>query len=309
MRSGTFKSSWTIALAALVLSAGAFACLAFTDDIARLTKYEILNERALGMVDTALKDDMKTFMAVSGVKAGMAVFEGSRVEAGMGIGLNIEAGDIIQPVYDYIDFIWKALLYALMVLGFYKLLLETGILAIGIKVFGVGLLLYGLACLTRRRREVLQRWGRTLLLLGLLFAYTAPLALLGTHYLSTQYTATLKDKHFAQIEAFQTEFEGFKDKTLALKDQISLLRPDKSLGDVRAAFSGMADSLAASSRASLLAFLYYILIVLFELLFLPFLSAFLLYKFLHVALDEVFAFGLSRHRESERSIPATIAEG
>lgn len=306
MPSGAPKASWTLVAAALVWSAAAILCLAFTDDVARLTKYDTLNARALGMVDEALKDDMKTFMAVSGVKAGMAVFEGSRIEAGMGIGLDVEAGDIIQPVYDYIDFIWKILLYALMVLGFYKLLLETGILAVGIKVCGVGLLFYGMAYLMGRRRDSFRRWGRAMLLLGLLFAYTAPLALLGTHYLSTRYTTTLKNKHFAQIEAFQLEFEGFKNKTLALKDQFSLLRPDKSMGDIRAAFSGMADSLAASSRASLLAFLYYILIVIFELLFLPFLSAFVLYKFVHVALDEIFVFGFSRRRGHVKDLPAAV---
>lgn len=290
----TVKANWAAIFAALTGTAAAILCLVFTDDVARITRYDELNSHTLAMVDKTLVDDMKTFMAVSGVKAGMAVFEGSRIEAGMGVGLDIEAGDIVQPVYDYIDFVWKMLLYALMVLGFYKLLLETGILAIGIKIVGAGIFAYGVGWLVGERRNLLQRWGRTFVLLGLLFAYTVPVALLGTHYLSMRYTATLKNKHYGQIEAFRVEFEGFKDKTIALKDEFSVFRPGKSMEDIRVAFADMANSLAASSKASLLAFLYYILIVLFELLFLPFLSAFLLYKFLHVALDEVFAIGLSQ---------------
>ena len=137
------------------------------------------------------------------------------------------------------------------------------------------------------------------MLLGVLIAYVVPAALWGTHVISSHYTDRLKAKHLAQIETFKQEFNDFKTQSLSLKDRFSVFSPSKSVDEMRTVFSGMASSLAASSRASVMAFLYYVLIVCFELIFLPFLSAFILYKVLQAAIDEAFgvAMGRRRHRE------------
>jgi len=290
---------------ALAALAAAAACLLSTDTVERLTGYDTLTSATTEMVDASLVRDMKTFLAVSTIKAGMAVFEGSTIEAGLGIGVEVEAGDVIQPVYDYIDFAWRMLVYALLVLGFYKLLFETGILAIGLQILGLGLLMWGLGRFLSARRDTLRRWGRAFVLLGVLVAYLVPAALWGTHYLSSHYTQRLKDKQYAQIVDFQREFEVFKEQSLSLKDKVSVLRPGESADQVRLAFARMADSLAASTRASLFAFLYYVLIIVFELLFLPFLSAFLMYKFAHAALDELFGARVSRRQEQDAAASAS----
>ena len=46
------------------------------------------------------------FLVLSGIKSGLAVIEGSEV----GIGFNLEIGDIVQSVYDYVDIAWKTAL-------------------------------------------------------------------------------------------------------------------------------------------------------------------------------------------------------
>ncbi|MCH7549547.1 MAG: hypothetical protein IH969_08455, partial [Candidatus Krumholzibacteriota bacterium] len=72
-------------------------------------------------LDDTLERDMVTFLLITAVKASLAMIEGSNV----GVGFELQVGDIVQPAYDYVDFFWRAFLYAFMVLGFYKLLLET----------------------------------------------------------------------------------------------------------------------------------------------------------------------------------------
>jgi hypothetical protein len=287
------RARWFLGLVAA--AAGLVALLA-TDQTAQWTRYDVLSNVTADMLDANIGRDMKTFMAVSGIKAGMAIMTGSTIEAGVGASLEFEVGDAIQPVYDYVDFVWKMLLYALMVLGFYKLLLETGILAIGIKIAGIGLLMWGLSAFVAPRREPLRRWGRAFVLFGLLIACVVPASLWGTQQLSQSYTERLKAKQYTQIEQFQREFDRFRNGAVALKDKLSVFKPAESFDEVKVAFARMSDSLMASSRASLMAFLYYILILLFELLFLPFLSAFMLYKFLQAALDELFGTGMARRR-------------
>lgn len=46
------------------------------------------------------------FLVLSGIKSGLAVLEGSEV----GIGFNLEIGDIVQSVYDYVDIAWQTAL-------------------------------------------------------------------------------------------------------------------------------------------------------------------------------------------------------
>ncbi len=46
------------------------------------------------------------FLVLSGIKSGLAIIEGSEV----GIGFNLEIGDIVQSVYDYVDVAWKTAL-------------------------------------------------------------------------------------------------------------------------------------------------------------------------------------------------------
>ncbi len=57
-------------------------------------------------LDDAFDKSLTGFLLLSSIKSGLAVVEGSQV----GIGFNLELGDIVQPVYDYVDIAWKAAL-------------------------------------------------------------------------------------------------------------------------------------------------------------------------------------------------------
>jgi hypothetical protein len=61
------------------------------------------NDRYL---DEAFQKSMSGFLLLSSIKSGLAVVEGSSV----GVGFSLELGDVVQPVYDYVDTAWKAAL-------------------------------------------------------------------------------------------------------------------------------------------------------------------------------------------------------
>jgi len=61
------------------------------------------------------------FLVLSGIKSGMAVIEGSEV----GIGFNLEIGDIVQAVYDYVDIAWKTALAGGTILLITRMSLEA----------------------------------------------------------------------------------------------------------------------------------------------------------------------------------------
>jgi len=93
-------------LAAALIIAMGLSVTGFLDrglDMCGLGYLSRVNDRYL---DTAFQKSMSGFMLLSSVKSGLAVVEGSEV----GVGFSLELGDVVQPVYDYVDMAWKAAL-------------------------------------------------------------------------------------------------------------------------------------------------------------------------------------------------------
>lgn len=266
---------------ALILAVVGMLAVALPHEVAVATGQGALNSRGAVLIDDSLETNQNTFLAVSGIKAALAIIEGSTI----GVGVEVQVGDLIQPAYDYVDFFWNVFLYSLIVLASYKLFLETGMLELGVVLFGIGAILYAVGLLTPPRETTMPSVGRRCMLLGILVAYVAPAALLLTQSLSERYTTELKRVHHQSITEYQRELNRAQREFINLRTQLSLLSPGESLEEVRAGVIRIAQSAAESFRLSLLAFLYYSLLIVFDLLFFPFVSAWLLFKLAQVALD------------------------
>lgn len=266
---------------AVTLFAIGLACLLSTETVGHVTGFDALVVKSEGLVDANLDRNLTTFLTISGIKAAMALIEGSSV----GVGFSLQLGDVIQPAYDYVHFFWKIFLYAFVILGIYKLVLETGMLSLGISIFGVGALLIGVGLLTPKSEKTFNNFGRRFLLIGILAAYIVPLSLILTQFLSDRYTVAFEAKQLEQIETFNAELDKAKSDFVAIRERISLLSPGESLAEMRAGLLAIAGSVTESFRQCLMAFLYFVLLLLFDLLFFPMLSAFVLYKFAQFAID------------------------
>ncbi|NNG00723.1 MAG: hypothetical protein HKM93_15160 [Desulfobacteraceae bacterium] len=72
-------------------------------DIAGL---KLLDETNAIYLEDAFDKALAGFLLLSAIKSGLAVVEGSEV----GVGFNLELGDVVQPFYDYVDIAWTAAL-------------------------------------------------------------------------------------------------------------------------------------------------------------------------------------------------------
>lgn len=86
-------------LAALVLAAGEVVDRGL--GWCGLSHLERVNGQYL---DSAFDSALAGFLILSGIKSGLSIVEGSSV----GIGVNVQLGDVVQPVYDYVDIAWRA---------------------------------------------------------------------------------------------------------------------------------------------------------------------------------------------------------
>lgn len=262
-----------------MLSLAGLLCFLAPSLIDGVTLRATMTDSAQGLLSEALDRNLSTFVTVSAVKALIALIEGSSV----GIGFDLEVGDIVQPAYDYVDFIWKVFLYAFMILGFYQLLLDSGLLDIGRFLLGAGLICFGVSLLPWERGVMLRPWARPLLLFGVLIAYVVPASLLSADYVSTKYLLRLKASNEEEIDTLKVKLEAATDDLFALRDEVSLFRPGESLDAIKTQTAATASQVSEIVWEGMQEFMYFVLIVLAELLVLPFLSAFVLYKLLAAA--------------------------
>ncbi|MFP6583169.1 MAG: hypothetical protein VCD00_11535 [Candidatus Hydrogenedentota bacterium] len=261
-----------VVLATLLIVAG-LAILIAQPTIARITGFDALTESSLALIDESMLDNQKTFLVFSAIKASLALIEGSTV----GVGIEVQVGDLIQPAYDYVDFFWKVFLYAFVILGSYKILLETGLLTLGFPLIGIGCLIMATSVAFPTTKWNATLLARNLMLIGLLVCYVLPLSLLATDELSVRYVDELKEQHRESISQFNTQLESTQDKFLAVKGEISILKPAESIDRVQNAMVVLMQSIAETFQLTLMSFMYFVLIVLFELLVLPLSTALVLY--------------------------------
>jgi len=102
--------------ACIVVSATGIANLGL--NAAGLGRLRTSNDRYL---QGAFNKTLKTFAVLSAVKVGLAVVQGSDV----GIGFNLEVGDVVQSAYDYVDVAWRTVLGCAAVLLGTRYLLQA----------------------------------------------------------------------------------------------------------------------------------------------------------------------------------------
>jgi hypothetical protein len=240
-----------------------------------------LSNNALELVDEGMESNQKTFLIFSAIKGTLAVIEGSTV----GVGFEVEVGDLIQPVYDYVDYFWNIFLVSFVVMGFYKVLLDTELFLIGYPIMGMGLMTLAVSGMLHGRRWNAAGLARKFILLGLLMIYALPISLMASREISDAYVSKLKTEEWAHIEAFHAGLYEAKTEFIKLKEEISIFNPGDSMDKVKDGMITLVDSVKKTFETVLLSFMYYVLIILFEILILPFCTAFLIYLFARRLLD------------------------
>ena len=112
-----FKS---IAMLVLLLAA-VFTATGHLDLLVNTCGGAVLSDSNRAYLDESFDRSMKGFLVLSAIKGGLAVLEGSEV----GVGFNLEVGDIVQSVYDYVDVAWKTALAGGTILLLIQLILQT----------------------------------------------------------------------------------------------------------------------------------------------------------------------------------------
>ncbi len=170
-----------------------------------LSRLETANAAYL---EKARQRTLSGFLLLSAIKSSLAMLEGSTV----GIGFNLQVGDLVQSVYDYVDIAWKAVLAGGTALVILKLLLQVldmldhWILAL--------LLATSLATLAIGWWLPYQDWLRRILrsaafacgLLCLAFYLLVPATLAGAMAVSDSITRPMIESAYRELDQLKQDF-------------------------------------------------------------------------------------------------------
>jgi hypothetical protein len=200
------------------------------------------------------------FLILSGIKSGLAVIEGSEV----GVGFNLQLGDIVQSVYDYVDISWKTVLAGGTVLLLTRLMLQTVNL---IDHWSLSMLFFVLLALLISRgffpayttiSGLFKEISLFFAVLATVFYFVLPFSISGAAFLSKAITQPLiqeSQKGFANIkeaismehlsQKFFPENDAEKNSILSKLDiRAKMEKIKKRLNDMGTYFKGKTEEIA-----------------------------------------------------------------
>lgn len=209
---------WFIIVALLsgaVLSAGGY-----TDRALNWCGITYMSDANTDYLDDAFNKSLAGFLLLSSMKSGLAVVEGSEV----GVGFNLELGDIVQPVYDYVDIAWKAALAGGSIIVGMQLALQGITLIDHWTLAGLLLLLsigYATQCILPQwigLHKGLKEAVRFATTLTLAFYLLLPLSVAGAAALSHHITGPMIEKAHEELKRINKEISPQSMDQEALTD-------------------------------------------------------------------------------------------
>jgi len=208
-------------LLGLVAIAMILTVIGYTDTLIQGAGMGLVTDSNRDYLTDAFDRSLVGFLILSGIKSGLAIIEGSEV----GIGFNLEIGDIVQSVYDYVDVAWKTALAGGVILLMTRFCLDAVALVdhwflilmlLGISVYWV--LAWYLPQMKRFNR-VARESVIFLAVVSLTLYIVLPIAITGASFLSRSITQPL-------IEATQDEFQEINQAFSPQRMHTSLFPPE-----------------------------------------------------------------------------------
>ena len=191
----------------VLLSAAFFTASGHMDRLINTCGGAVLSDANRTYLDESFDRSMKGFLVLSAIKSGLAVLEGSEV----GIGFNLEVGDIVQSIYDYVDVAWKTALAGGTILLLIQLILQTIqlfdhwclflLLLIALSLFSLSWFFPG----RKRLNRILKECLLFVSVLTVALYIILPVSIAGAAFLSKQITRPLVEEAQQGFESLQQD--------------------------------------------------------------------------------------------------------
>ena len=100
----------------LVLCGIVLSLFGLLSKVFEITVYDFLKKESQQYMQVSYNESKKLFVTLSVLKGTMAVIEGSTLNANAVVGVDVELGDVVEPIYDMVNILWRTSLVSVVIL-------------------------------------------------------------------------------------------------------------------------------------------------------------------------------------------------
>ena len=220
------------------------------DVIFENTIFNLFNNLTKSYLEKAYEESKKLFITLSLLKGTADVIEGSTVNVNMILGMNVEIGDIVKPIYDIINTIWQISLASVVILKLETIYYEIFRVKIASILIFISLITYFPYTFTKNKiTEILKKIAKYAFSLLLFIYIVLPGAILISSGVSGYFENEYKKPAVAQLTTSLDKLNKVKDELFVLEQSKGLFNIPGQLESAKERFNGFGNEINNVSKS------------------------------------------------------------
>ena len=220
------------------------------DVIFENTIFNLFKNLTKPYLEKAYEESKKLFITLSLLKGTADVIEGSTVNVNMILGMNVEIGDIVKPIYDIINTIWQISLASVVILKLETIYYEIFRVKIASILIFISLVTYFPYTFTKNKiTEILKKIAKYAFSLLLFIYIVLPGAILISSGVSGYFENEYKKPAVAQLTTSLNKLNKVKDELFVLEQSKSLFNIPGQLESAKERFNGFGNEINNVSKS------------------------------------------------------------
>lgn len=235
----------------IVIIIGIVLCVfGIMDIIFENTIFNLFKNLTKPYLEKAYEESKKLFITLSLLKGTADVIEGSTVNVNMILGMNVEIGDIVKPIYDIINTIWQISLASVVILKLETIYYEIFRVKIASILIFISLVNYFPYTFTKNKiTEILKKIAKYAFSLLLFIYIVLPGAILISSGVSGYFENEYKKPAVAQLTTSLNKLNKVKDELFVLEQSKSLFNIPGQLESAKERFNGFGNEINNVSKS------------------------------------------------------------
>ena len=235
----------------IVIIIGIVLCVfGIMDIIFENTIFNLFKNLTKPYLEKAYEESKKLFITLSLLKGTADVIEGSTVNVNMILGMNVEIGDIVKPIYDIINTIWQISLASVVILKLETIYYEIFRVKIASILIFISLVAYFPYTFTKNKiTEILKKIAKYAFSLLLFIYIVLPGAILISSGVSGYFENEYKKPAVAQLTTSLNKLNKVKDELFVLEQSKSLFNIPGQLESAKERFNGFGNEINNVSKS------------------------------------------------------------
>ena len=220
------------------------------DVIFENTIFNLFKNLTKSYLEKAYEESKKLFITLSLLKGTADVIEGSTVNVNMILGMNVEIGDIVKPIYDIINTIWQVSLASVVILKLETIYYEIFRVKIASILIFISLITYFPYTFTKNKiTKIFKKIAKYAFSLLIFIYIVLPGAILISSGVSGYFENEYKKPAVAQLTTSLDKLNKVKDELFVLEQSKSLFNIPGQLESAKERFNGFGNEINNVSKS------------------------------------------------------------